>query len=94
MLLFFCSVTKQVQQLFPLIYGAGQSATDTKSGKAATDGGIKAKIRKNQFWDIVALEISKFRIFDTKNVVGLNAVDNARMYDVLKYFNLHLCNNE
>ena len=86
-LTFFCSVTREVQRLFPLIY----DSEPTDGGKNRIDETTAKTITvKNHFWEIAAIKVAETGVFNTGNVTPLETVMNKRAYDVLKIFNLKL----
>jgi len=86
---FFYSVDKEIQRLFPIIFDRGESGTEKTKG-GITGRSKKDVVRENSFWEIVAIQVAEKRIFDTKTRLGLDAVNNTRAYDVLRIFQLIL----
>ena len=84
---FFCRVGKEVQRLFPLIYGNEPTSSDTKTISTTT---AKSITIKNHFWEIVAIKIAEKGVLNTGNITPIEAVMNHNAYDVLQIFNLNL----
>lgn len=88
-LLFFCAVTKQMERLFPLIYGKDYTTKGSKSEADDGKGAIAKSIQKNNYWQIVELEVCKLNAFNN----GLEGVKNTNAIEVLTVFNLYLANS-